>query len=41
MNIIGDLGGQYDAFRRLQKKMPDDEFLLVGDLPDRVSNHEI
>jgi len=35
MNIIGDIGGQFDSLLRLVEKMPKDEILLVGDLMDR------
>lgn len=35
MNIIADIAGQYDALLRLVEKMPDEDFVLVGDLNDR------
>jgi len=35
MNIIGDVHGEYDALVKLAKKMPDDEFISVGDMIDR------
>lgn len=36
MNIIGDIGGEFDALIKLAAKMPQgEEFILVGDLVDR------
>ena len=35
MNIIGDVGGQFEAFKRLLDKMPKEETVCVGDLVDR------
>jgi len=35
MNIICDVAGRFDELMRLVKKMPDEEFLFVGDLNDR------
>ncbi len=35
MNIIGDVGGQFQAFKRLIEKMPKEQTLCVGDLIDR------
>ena len=35
MNIISDVGGQFDALLRLVKKMPSEPLLFVGDLVDR------
>lgn len=35
MNIISDVAGQSDALKRLMYKMPQEEFLFVGDLIDR------
>lgn len=34
-NIIGDIGGQFDAFMKLIEKMPKGEIICVGDLVDR------
>lgn len=35
MNIIGDVAGQFDTLMALVKKMPDEEFMFLGDLVDR------
>lgn len=35
VNIIGDIAGEYDAFLRLLRKMPDEEVISVGDMIDR------
>lgn len=35
MNVIADVAGQYQALRKLVKKLPDDEIIFVGDLIDR------
>jgi serine/threonine protein phosphatase 1 len=35
MNIIGDVQGEFDTVMALVKKMPDEEFLFLGDLVDR------
>lgn len=34
-NIIGDIGGQFDAFQKLIAKMPEGKVISVGDLCDR------
>src|SRR5574337_1996761 len=34
-NIIGDIGGQFDAFQKLINKMPTGKVISVGDLVDR------
>lgn len=34
-NIIGDIAGRYDELMLLIKKMPEDEYILVGDMIDR------
>lgn len=38
MNIIGDVAGEFDTLMALVKKMPDEEFMFVGDLNDRGPN---
>lgn len=35
MNIIGDVAGRFDELVELMAKMPDEEFVFVGDLNDR------
>lgn len=35
MNIIADVAGRYDALMRLVDKMPQEEYLFLGDLCDR------